>query len=56
MVTPLCFSSIFTKGNNFCDFLFASIDGIALPKWGLFLKERIFSKRSNFFPLRVNPS
>ena len=27
--TPLCFSAIFTKGNNFCDFQFASIDNQA---------------------------
>ena len=25
MGTPLCISSIFTKGNNFCNFLFASL-------------------------------
>ena len=27
------FSVIFTKRNN-CDFLFASLDYVALPKWG----------------------
>ena len=26
MGTPPCFSAIFTKGNNFCDFLFAFRD------------------------------
>ena len=28
----MMFSAIFTKGNNFYDFLFASLDNIALPK------------------------
>ena len=30
MGTPPCFSAIFTKGNNFCDFLFATLFDIAL--------------------------
>ena len=34
------YSAILTKGNNFSDFLFASVDGIPLPKCGLALKER----------------
>ena len=28
------FSTIFTKGNKFCDFLSVSLDEEALPKWG----------------------
>ena len=34
------FSIIFTKGNNFCDFLFASLVDIdtAFPNWGFILK------------------
>ena len=32
MDTPACFSAIFAKGNNFCDFLFASQGMITLPK------------------------
>ena len=32
MDTPLCFSAIFTKGNNFCHFLFAFLDNAALSK------------------------
>ena len=32
--TPICFSAIFVKGNIFCDFLWASLDNVALPKWG----------------------
>ena len=35
------FSIIFTKGNSFCDFLFASLADIALPNCDLVLKERI---------------
>ena len=38
------FSAIFTKGNNFCDFLSASLDKGAHPEY-----------RSKFFPLRVDP-
>ena len=49
-----CFFFVgFTKGNKFCDLLFASLE--ALPKCGLLLKERICSLRSTFFPLRVTP-
>ena len=36
--------------------LFASLADTAFPNWGLLLKERICSKRSKFFSLRVNPS
>ena len=36
-------SAILTKGNNFFDFLFASLEDRALPKWGLLLKEKICS-------------
>ena len=46
---PPRFSVVFTKGNNFCDFIFASLDnlfkmgstfknGVAFSKWGLLLK------------------
>ena len=53
----LCLSAIFTKGNNFYDY-----DSCWLPcmkdrdflKWGLLLKKRIGSHRSQFFPLRVD--
>ena len=30
-------SAIFAKGNNFCEFLFASLDIVALPKWDILL-------------------
>ena len=43
----------FTKGNNFQDFLFASMDDKALQKWGQLLKKRICSLRSKFFHLRL---
>ena len=44
-----------SKGNDFCDFLFASLDDKALSKAGLLLKVGICSYRSKFFPLRVDP-
>ena len=31
--TLLCFAASFTKWDNFCDFLFASLNHEALPKW-----------------------
>ena len=55
MGTP-CFSRIFTKGNNFCDPLFAFRKNKALPIRGLLLKERICFCRSKFFPLRADPN
>ena len=47
--------SIFTKGNNLSDFLFASQDEETIQKQGQLLKERICSCRSKFFPLRADP-
>ena len=45
----LGFFTIFTKGTNICDFLFAS-----LPfQKRLLLKERKYFLKSNIFPLRV---
>ena len=44
----LCLALIFTKGNNFCDFLFASLADIALPKPGYVLNE-FAPKRANSF-------
>ena len=37
------FSYHFNKGGQFCDFLFAPVDNVALLKWNLPLKERICS-------------
>ena len=60
MGTPSCccffFFANFTKGHNFCDFLFAFLADMALRNWDILLKERTCCKRSKFFPLRVNPS
>ena len=39
-----CFSVNFSKGDNFCDFLCASLVDKSLPKQGTCLKERIFSQ------------
>ena len=41
-----CFPAIFTKGSHVCDFLFASLDWVASPKWYLDLKTSICSKKS----------
>ena len=49
------FQLFFFKGNNFCYFLFASLDEETLQNWGLLLKERISSNGSKFFPFRVEP-
>ena len=55
MDTSLSFSTIFTKGRNFYDYLFAFLSNKTFPKRGRLLKKRIFSKRSKFFPFRVDP-
>ena len=45
MGTLQCFSTIFIKGNNFCDFLFDFfLEDEALSKRGLLLKKRIYSR------------
>ena len=43
--TP-CLFKISTKGNNFCEFQFASLNKEAIPKLGLLLKEQILSFKS----------
>lgn len=43
MGTLTCFSAIFTKGNNFSDFLFVPLYNKVLPKLGLLVTERICS-------------
>ena len=54
MGIQLCFSAIFTKGNNFCNFLFASHDNVAFPKKGSALKGKNLLLRSKLFPERVD--
>ena len=54
MGTPPYFSVIFTKGNNFLDFLVASLAKEFYPKGGPLLWERICSFRSKFFPIWVD--
>ena len=52
---PSLFYTILRKVNNFYDFLYApSLKDEAFCKGGLLLKERICSRRSKFFPLRVD--
>ena len=61
MGAPLCFSVIFTKGNNSYDFLFASLHGTLLKKkkkGQFFFKSTLKGKNllleSKFFPLKVD--
>ena len=49
--TPIFFSAIFSKGDNFQDFLFAHLEDEIFPIRCLCLKERICSNGSKFFPL-----
>ena len=49
MGTPPFFSAMFSKGDNFCEFL-AYLEDKVFPKWGLLVKERICSSGSRFFP------
>ena len=55
MGTHRCFFPQSYKGNNFRDLMYASLNCIPLLIWAQFLKERICSKRSKFFSLRVDP-
>ena len=54
MGTPPSFSAMFSKGDNFHDFLFAYLEDKVFQKWGLLLKERICSDGSKFFSVRVD--
>ena len=49
MVTFPCLTGIFTKGDNFSDFLFAALVEIALPHLDLLLKLKICPRRTKFF-------
>ena len=51
----LSFFRHFYKGNNFCDFLFASLGNKTLPKRNLLLNESTCSCGSMYFPLTVDP-
>ena len=53
MGTLLWLSAIYTKGNNFSDFMFDSL-GNRIFKRDQLIKERICFFRSKFFPLRVD--
>ena len=44
------------KGDNFCDFLFATLENMTLPQWSpLLIKEQISPKRAYSFFLTVDP-
>ena len=47
MHTLSCFANHFPKGNNLPDFLYASLDDVALSERELLLKERICFPRSS---------
>lgn len=49
------FSAVLTRGTTFVTFCLIPNTDIALLNYGLLWKERICSKRSEFFPFRVNP-
>ena len=52
--TSMFFSTILTKGNNLCDYLFDSLDDQALQKCSRLLKERICSQKQQILLLRIN--
>ena len=55
MGTPLCVAPVFTRGNDFCDFLFVFLADIALQNWvthkgkNLLQEEQILSLKSSPF-------
>ena len=56
MGTPLSFFAIFSKGDNFRDFLFVHLEDKVFPKWDLLVKKRMCSDGSKFFPLCDDPN
>ena len=57
MGTPPCFSVIFTKGNNFHDFLFASVvqTGFTLKGKNLLQEEQIFFLEEQILSFESKP-
>ena len=56
MGTPPSFSAMFSKGDNFRDFLFAYLEDEILSKLVLLLKERICSDgKENYFLYKMTP-
>ena len=49
------FLAIFTKGDNFCDLLFASVGDIALPNWGLHGKGNNWLGREQSLSFKTDP-
>ena len=49
------FFIVFTKGNNFYEFSFASSYGVVLPKWSLLVRESFCLYTGKFFPVRADP-
>ena len=54
--TSMLFFTIFTKGNNFCYFLFASLDEERYYEMQSALKGKNLLPGSKFFPLRADPN
>ena len=48
-------SAMFSKGDDFRDFLIAYLEKDFFPKWGVFLKKRKFSDRSKLFSVWYIP-
>ena len=51
--TPPCFSATQEQGDSFFDFLFASLDKVALQNWNLFLKKRVPFDKINLDRIRA---
>ena len=49
------FFSHFYKRNNFCNFLFASLNDKAIQKWVLFIKKNFTPMRANSFFKEIIP-
>ena len=54
MGTPQCFPAIFAKGDNFCDFLFASLDSEAYQN-GLYSQRKEFAPREQILSFESEP-
>ena len=49
MGTPPSYSAMLSKGDNFCEFLFAYLEDEVFPKWGLLLRKEFALMRANSF-------
>ena len=49
------FYAMFSKGDNFCDFLFAFLEVEVFPKWGLLLRKEFAPIGANNFLYKMTP-